>query len=159
MPGRCAIVALDNLRRGQEQGAPPFRSAPRKEEADSMANKHKILWDKTEIIIQKAEKRAMTMTINEEDVTSIILEQCYIKGGFLGLKQMVSQQITFKTKRGMPGTVDKTAVENAKENWDDYLTKTREFAKRNRLSIYDKLDEPPQAPQPGSGMGGPGGPM
>ena len=121
-----------------------------------MANKHKILWDKTELIIQKAEKQAMTITVNQSDVTSIVLEQCYIKSGFLGLKQAISQQITIKTKRGMPAMVEKTAVENAKENWDEYLTKIRAFAKSNRLSIYDKLDEAPQPPEPGAGMGGPG---
>ena len=120
-----------------------------------MANKHKILWDKTELIFQKAEKQAMTMTVNADDVTSIVLEQCYIKSGFLGLKQVVSQQISVKTKRGMPASVEKTAVENAKENWDEYITKIRAFAKQNKLSIYDKLDEPPMAPEPGAGMGGP----
>ncbi len=98
-----------------------------------------VLFDKTEFIVQIADKQAMSMSVKAEDITSITFEPCEYKKLF-GLSKGVTEHIVIKTKR-MPIMIDKIAVEKKKAgNWDNIKSQMETFAKNNKLSVYHETE-------------------
>lgn len=96
-----------------------------------------VLFDKTEFIVQIADKNAMSMNVKAEDVTSITFEPCEYKK-FLG--KGVSEHIVVKTKR-MPIMINKIDVEKRKAgNWENIKSQMEAFAKSNKLSVYHETE-------------------
>ncbi len=95
--------------------------------------KARILFDKTELVVQIADDHAMSMNIQESDITAITIEESEIPG-FLGLTKKKSEHIVIKTKKNpaMPVTVDKSAV---KDDWESYKTNMEKFAHDNKLTF------------------------
>ena len=107
-----------------------------------MAVKEKIMFDKTEFVFTDTYgKRVATFNVTWEMIQSIYFDNCKVSGFF---STKPSQRITIIMRHGAPLMLLSC---KEKTGFDTYLDGLRKFAKDNRISLFDTLDDPePHSP-------------